>query len=113
MDKFQKIAFESQLAAVILGNGTEFELVALTGLLSEERTRELQARKFSFVGIVGLIEGRPRTALAEPLDELSSVALAQAYVALIENRINESAKAVGDGTEWLTHLYQLPDTRKN
>jgi hypothetical protein len=116
MDKFERLALESQAAAAILGNGHEFEIIDLgkpEAMPSSEYRRKLLERGFRFVGIVGLIEGRPKTALAEPLDEISTAALSRAYVDLIEQRINESAKAVGDGTDWLTSLYQLPDTREN
>ncbi len=116
LDKFQRIAWDGQSAAAILGNGSEFQLVDVSdanAIPSEEQRQKLLRRGFCFVGVVGLIEGSTIFALAEPLDETSTAVLSQAYVAFIEQRINKNAKPVGDGADWLTRLYQLPDTREN
>jgi hypothetical protein len=116
LDKFQRIAWYGQSAAAILGNGAEFQLVDVAdvkAIPNEDHRQQLLARGFRFIGIVGLIEGSAKIALAEPLDDTTTAALAQAYLVFIEQRINKSAKPVGDGADWITRLYQLPDTREN
>jgi hypothetical protein len=60
-----------------------------------------------------LVHGRARTALAEPLDDITATALAQAFLQRIEDEINSRLPSKGDGVEWLNRLYLRPDTRAN
>jgi hypothetical protein len=109
MDKFNQIAWAAQLAVVVLGNGSEFELVDVSaGPLSETRNKSLQERGFGFVGVVGMVNGAPRCAFALPFDDATVEYIAAKFALFVDERSN---KTKGDSVEWLTRLYQLPDTR--
>ncbi len=115
MDKFEQLVAAAQFPVCILGNlRSDFELVDLQSEpMSEDAKRDLSKRGMCFVGVIGLVEGVPRVALAEPLDAMTATALSQAFVQRIEDKINGILAPKGDSVEFLDRLYMLPDTREN
>jgi hypothetical protein len=89
MNNFELLTGKGSFVFCIFGNteASQFELV----LLDRERMCEEQNEAgFPFLGLVGLVEGRGVSALSEPLDGPTILALSQAYTRLVEDRINKS-----------------------
>jgi hypothetical protein len=109
-DKFDQLISDAQLKVLILGNPetSDFELIDLApGPLSHD-PHNLHERGMYFVGVMGIVQGVPRSALDEPLDVLTTTALAQAFVLHAERILNARLEA-----DWLGRLYQIPDTRSD
>lgn len=121
MDKFEALAAESSIAVAILGNAdvTDVELLPVCPNPISENVHELSAkwahRGLRFIGVAGLVAGRPRWALATPLDEVRAEALGAAFATycetLLPGHVAEQRK--GDEVEWLRRLWSLPDMRVN
>lgn len=110
-DKFEMVVRYATHPVCLLGNveTSDFELVDLDAeLLSEDAQRELRERGLYFIGAMGILNGAPCTALAEPLDEGTILALSAAYV---QYAGSIKAKPKGDFTEWASRLHALPDMR--
>jgi hypothetical protein len=113
-NKFELIAGFGQCPVVILGNlrSSDFELVDLSEPpMSEDVERDLSRRGMCFVGVIGIVEGAAKVALAEPLDAITVTALSGAFVQRVEDAINAKLRQKNDGLVWLESLYQMPDTR--
>jgi hypothetical protein len=119
-DKFETLAMASGVTVAFLANVdmTDLEVlpVAPRGLGVEKLNELAQLwapRGLRFIGMAGLVDGKPRTALVEPLGERHILALAQAFLTycetLLSGHIEEQQK--GDSVEWLRRLWSLPDTR--
>ena len=108
-DKFEELAAVAACAVVVLGNGREFELIDLDTERDEikEQKGRLSGSGFEFVGVIGLVDGRPKSALAVPLDHVTTAALSQAFVRPVEDALNASAEVA-----WLKRLYALRDDRR-
>jgi hypothetical protein len=114
LDKFEQLACDATYSAGILGNGTEYELVDMPLKKSEEQlTKESQSKNFGFIGIIGIVGGRIKVALALPLDEMTIDALSQAFAQRIDEAISTVEKAMtGDSTQFLQRLHDLQDNRE-
>jgi hypothetical protein len=112
VDKFTALADVAQFATVILGNqANEFELVRLESVpLSPEEATALQTRGMGFVGLLGLVDGKFRSALAVELDAATTAAIAQAFVESMVQHVRTRPK--GDSVNWLEQLMRLPDPRR-
>jgi hypothetical protein len=123
MDKFDILATEASIAVSVLGNAdvTDIELIRLgTNGLGTERVAELARlwafRGLHFVGTIGIVDGKPRAAFAEALDERRMSALAQAFIAYCESLFPgfvERMQPKGDEVDFLRKLWSLADTRPN
>jgi excisionase family DNA binding protein len=92
MDKFQQLVLSATYAVCVVGNtqGIEFELLDVwTGAQLEI----IRARR-GFIGVIGLVGGVPRAALAVLLDDVTISALSQAFVQRIEDAISALEQAV-------------------
>ena len=109
-DKHEVIAGFAQYPASILGNleTRDFVLIAMNDLpLSEPSRLDYTARGFTYIGDVGILNGKPRTALYEPLDNDAITALSAAYIRLVEAAL----KPKDASEEWLKKLWALGDQR--
>jgi hypothetical protein len=91
MDKFEALASASQFSVGILGNPetSDFALVDLGPKpLPENLRRDFTKRGLYFLGVAGIVQGTPQTALAEPLDDADTSALAQAFLQHLEHTLN-------------------------
>jgi hypothetical protein len=114
MDKFRQLCLDAPIAVVILGNPetSDFELIDLDfDRLPNERVCALQERGMEFCGVLGLVKGRPRVALALPLGAEIIATLSAAFVQRLEDAINGIKPDMGDSAEWLERLHSLPDNR--
>jgi hypothetical protein len=86
---------DAQLAVCILGNEslTDFALVSAEDFAAPPGGLRL-------VGVVGIVQGTPRSALSEPLDERTTSALSAACVAYIvqvlERRAGVTSSAIAN-----------------
>jgi hypothetical protein len=111
-DKFEAIAGYAAHPVCILGNlqTSDFELMDVRDPepLSEDTIHEIRRRGLRFIGAVGIVEGKPRTALDEPLDEATKFALSMAYLQFVAEA---NRKPKGDSAAFLARLHSLEDPR--
>ena len=116
LDKFEKIAWDAQYAVAIIGNpaSSRFALLDLDSPCSEETRQELADTGCYFLGAIGIVEGLPKVALSEPLEPSATSAISQAFLQLVERRLNANLieRLAGD-VQWLENLYRLQDGREN
>jgi hypothetical protein len=116
-DKFQILAMRAHdsLCVCILANddATDIELVNPTSPFPEDTSREFDARGLTFLGVMGIVDGLPQTALEIPLDHVRISALSAAFVKYCEDRLNGAFEPQGkaDDVDWLMRLFALPDER--
>lgn len=123
MDKFETLVAEASIAAAILANAdvTDIELLPVQPRsYPPEKVQELArlwaSRGLRFIGIVGMVDGQPRSMFTVPLDDLRISALSQAFLAYLGVMLKdelETRQSVGDEVDWLRSLWSLPDTRLN
>ena len=112
MDNIERLVFESQFTAVILGNPQTFDYELIEPVpVSPETQANLSARGMCFIGCVGLVGGQFRTALSVPIDDRAITFLTQAFVGFLSAKLQLSTKTDGDAVAWLRNLYQLQDRR--
>jgi hypothetical protein len=113
-DQFGQIAFESQIAAAILGNATtrEFVLIDLSGP-TPDSLHSLRNRGLDFVGVAGFdVNGVLQAAFAVELDDSAVDAIAEAWIEHLATRILLYLQPpAGDSVQFLKRLYALEDTR--
>lgn len=81
MDKFTELLSESQFTRFIFGNNATSDFVLADGLpLSEDAQREVTERRLTFAGVLGIVGGQPKSALAFELDAATINALSQTFV---------------------------------
>ncbi len=114
MDKFEQLAMEAQLAVCILANAdvSDIELVNLKAVpLHNETTRDFTGRGLRFIGVIGIVQGVPRSALAVPLDPVRTSALSQAFIAYTQSLLDANLKPKDDFELFMTRLCALEDPR--
>lgn len=108
-DRFQTLAMRANPAVAVLANsdGTELELLpVMPHGPSEDLDRLAQqwaGRGLAFVGVMGMVDGLPHTALDVPLDATRMHALSEAFARHCE-RIEG---AVEPEYDWSTRRYRL------
>jgi hypothetical protein len=100
-DKFEVLVRDSSYAVVLLYNeGTrDFELVDLP----PSNTAGFAERGLSFAGVIGVVAGHARIALASPIEDERVV---DAFLSRVEALLARKSE-----TAWLDRLWSLPDTR--
>jgi hypothetical protein len=83
--KFQRLVSDSHTVFAILGSPTKGQ-TELANIEPKERAAEF-ARRQGFLGMVGIVGIKPRTALAVELDSATITALSQAFLSIVENAI--------------------------
>jgi hypothetical protein len=120
MDKFDALVGDAQLCVAVLANQdvTDIELLPLKGVpyagyTVEGLKQQFAGRDLRFLGTVGLVNGVPHTALAEPLDTFRIAALFAAFATYCEVLQEESLEQArkGDEVDWLRRLQSLEDPR--
>ena len=110
MDAHQQLAFDSEISVAVLGNAGEFVLIPLGGPLDDNVTRAAMERGFRYCGCLGIKEGIPGAKCEPDPDSVFTCLMASlAFARLVCDRLKPPPK--GDGVEWLTRLFALPDTR--
>ena len=88
-DKFAQLVQVAEHSVQIFGNleTAEFELIdSVEFPLAEPRQLDIATRRLQFLGVVGIVDGRPRTHLSGPLNDDAISALAQAFTVHFTNR---------------------------
>jgi len=123
MDRFEELAVTAPNAIVIMGNPSQrdYELLDLSTCPPPPSVLEnFHERGFQFVGLVGVVNGVPRTQLATPLDSETVDALAAAVLlrlgAEFSQRLANDPELVEHVERvafdaFMRHLTSLPDTR--
>jgi hypothetical protein len=81
VDKFEQLARDAEYAVAILANldTHDTQFVDLQAVPTDA-ARTFAGRGLDFVGVVGLVKGQPRVALAVELDAESITAITQAFI---------------------------------
>ena len=123
MDHFEQFASTANHAAFVLGNPVtkDFLLVSLATPMEDGLRDETARRGLRFCGVLGTVDGLPRSAFSEPLDADFVISIAQAYIACVPqaeiDRLSERHSArldpskPNDFAEFMTRLHALQDTR--
>lgn len=114
-DKFEFLAGYGQCAVVILGNVAkrDYEVIDLeTATLGPDHRANYAERGLGFIGTFALIDGQFRSAYAVQLEADVIVALAEDYARFVLRKLTNPSSN-GDGAEWLSRLWELPDIREN
>jgi hypothetical protein len=109
VDKFDRLLWDAELAVGILGNpaALDFQLIDLApGPFPDGLRDAVTKRGLYFLGVVGLVQGVPHSALAEPLDTATASWLATAYNKHVEAAVNAMLERA-----CLERMYLLPDLR--
>ncbi len=121
LDKEEQLVWDAQLSVCIMGNGdgTEFELLnnGPEPALTDEFLADLKSRGLEYLGVIGIVDGRVRVALAEPLDAdvitLLSAAFVRHAMAVFQDRLRVKLKSTDAAVQWCRSLFEKPDTRPN
>lgn len=111
-DRYAKLIADAQISAAVLGNFSTREFV-LIDLAPGPLPDCLCGRGLVLVGVTGIVNGAPRTALAVELDDAALSAIAMAWAQYLAARIMPYMRPpTDDAIQFLERLYALEDTRK-
>ncbi len=110
MDATERLVVDSEMSTAVLGRGSEFILVDLSGE-TDAAMEAARARGFSYCGCLAVVNGQA-TAQPEPDADamLTMLYAGLAFAHLVADRLTPP-QPKSDSVEWLTRLYALPDTR--
>ena len=114
LDKFQRCAVNSTVAAAILGNvhNGDFQLWPIDVAIPEDSARRFHVRGLCFLGIIGLPTLDSPNGNIEVIDPLPPMDMIRAITAEFDRLFGVAADALmGDSIPWLERLARLPDTR--
>ncbi len=122
MDRFEQITNAASYAVAVFGNPAQgefslFDLSKGTPFPVDDIQREITERSLVFCGVLGVVQGIPCTAFAEPLSGYAIRALSHAFNERVESASKAASTAAlavqpkDDSEEWLFRLYNLKDTR--
>jgi len=110
MDAQEKLAWDGELSAAVLGRGEDFTLVFLDGPINEVATANATGRGFEYCGVLAVVDGQCH-AMCEPhpgaVYPMLHASLAFAQQVAHKPKPEQS----GDSVDWLRRLWNLPDTR--
>ncbi len=110
LEKTDAIVSVAQISAAILGNFSTREFV-LVDLAPGPIPDCLYGRVLSYIGVTGIVNGAPRTALVVELDDAALSAIAMAWVHHLAARIMPYLRPPDDSVSFLERLHALQDTR--
>lgn len=119
MDKFDQFIESTQHVSCIVGNPAtrDYVLLPLAEPFTEEKKRIAQLRGWRWFGLLGYLNGAPRVALDESLDEAALTMLAKELQRpnLVE-RVKEvmqarDAQPADEWAEFSSKLFALEDPR--
>ena len=123
MDHMEHLVEASDRAACVLGNlkTRDFLLFNLTDAIEDAFRDEVARRGLYVCGVLGMVNGLPRCAFSEPLDNDTVAFIAQAFLACVTqgeiDRLSERAHANLDESKpcdfaaFMAALHALPDNR--
>lgn len=83
MDKFSQLLSESSFSRLILGcESTSDFLLVEDRPWSDELQRDIRQRGLCWLGVIGIVNGQPRSALAAPMNAETIERLSQEFVHL-------------------------------
>lgn len=122
MDRFEQITNVASYAVAVFGNPAQgefslFDLTRGTPFPVENIQREIAERSLIFCGVLGVVQGIPCTAFAQPLDGCTIRALSHAFNERVEGASKAaltadlSGQPKDDSEKFLWRLWSLQDTR--
>src|SRR5258708_38538898 len=110
MDAMEQLVFDSEISVAVMGRGGEFVIVRIDGGIDEAATEEAVRKGYAYCGCLGIKDGVPGAKCESNPDAIYTCLLASlAFARMVCERLKPPPK--GDGVEWLTRLFVLPDTR--
>jgi hypothetical protein len=113
-DRHDFLAAYGTTVAVALGNleTADFMLQDLDACPVDAETQaDFTRRGLGYLATFALIDGQFRQAYAVQMPPDVIVGLCESYARLVLYRIANPLKPTGDGVEWLSRLYAIPDDR--
>jgi hypothetical protein len=108
MDTVEKMAFDSELCAAVLGKGPEFMLIFLDLPLDGSVTAMAHEKGYAYCGILAVINGE---AMVECEPNPAAVFTVLKASLKFAQKVADKLWAKNRDTDWLERLYALPDTR--
>ena len=111
MDIQEQLVFDSEISVAVLGKGRDFVLIRLDGKVDEAAMEEAKSKDYAYCGVLGVKDGQAG-AKCEPNPDAAYTMMhaALAFAQQVNERL--TSRAMGDSAEWLTRLFELPDTRE-
>jgi len=106
----EQLYHDAQISAFILGNFSTREFLLVDTALWPIPDC-LYGRGLSYIGVTGIVNGAPRTALVVELDDAALSAITTAWVQYLAARIMPYLRPPDDSVLFLEHLHALQDTR--
>jgi hypothetical protein len=125
MDKFEELTATAQILSAIIGRPETQEYVVVEMPVPDSVSQGLAVQGMRFLGLMGIVDGASRTALAEQLSDVAMVSLADVFVQqvvrVLSSRVAAQERAAAEAEappkdEWLAFmntLTALPDDRIN
>jgi hypothetical protein len=110
MDGQSEFVLGSEVCVAVLGRGLDFVLIDISQELDEAVTEDAIKKGFAYCGALAVKNGEAG-ARCEPHPDcvFTMMHAGMAFAQLVADMLR--AKPKGDGVEWLTALYSLPDPR--
>ena len=106
----EQLYHDAQISAFIMGNFSTREFLLVDTALWPPPDC-IHGRGFEYVGLTGIVNGAPRTALAVELDDAALSAITTAWVQYLAARIMPFMRPPDDSVLFLERLHALQDTR--
>lgn len=88
LDKFEKLASEASFMLILLANESTGDWVLLSPEpVPADMDRTYKERGLCFAGVLGVVAGKPRTALDMPLDDATITAITQEFCRRVERLV--------------------------
>lgn len=115
MDEHELLAFSSEFCCAVVGRGSEYVLVPMTGAaeIEEAVCDEWVRRGFAYCGVLGVIQGRAVVKCADHQSIATVMAASHEFARLVGERIRRQQITSGDWLSWICTLWSLPDTRSD
>jgi hypothetical protein len=100
-----------EMCAVVLGKGAEFVLLDVNKAMDSAVTEAALAKNYKFCGLLAVKNGQAGARCEGPDCIETMLAASLVFARVVSDSLQHQHQHRGDGVEWLTKLYALPDTR--
>jgi hypothetical protein len=119
MDKFETLTQTAQILSAIIGRPETNEFVVVEMPVPECVSQGLALQGMRFVGLMGIVDGEGRSAMAEllsdeqiaQLEDVFARQVARVLAARLENLRAVPPESKDDFVSWASSLYALEDPR--
>jgi len=91
MDAQEQLVWDAEVAAAVLANGSDVELIDIQPVLAD-KARSFAERGLACVGVIGLVDGEPRVALDVEMDSETVATITKVFVAHVRKNVRWTAQ---------------------